>query len=201
MQVYEGERGMTKDNRLLGKFELSGIPPAPRGVPQIEVSFNVDANGILQVKAQDKASGKAREITITNDQNRLSEDEIARMVSDAEKYASVDAEHKKRIEARNKLESYLYGIRSAFDDTLKDKLSDDDKNSMKAASKSALDWLDSHQDATTDEFLEKQKEIEEVCSPIMTKAHGVADSGAPSESNEAPEVEQVPNDAESNESN
>jgi len=188
---------MTKDNRQLGKFELSGIPPAPRGVPQIEVSFNVDANGILQVKAQDKASGKAKEITITNDKGRLSEEEIQRMVDDAEKFAKEDTEFKNKIEARNKLESYLYSVRSSCDDTLKDKLDDEAKEKVKTTAKDALSWLDSNQDASTDDYESKQKEIEAIISPIFSATYKTdGDDANTTSSNDADSAEEVPQDAE-----
>merc|ERR1711909_260523 len=123
IQVYEGERAMTKDNHMLGKFDLTGIPPAPRGVPQIEVTFDIDANGILNVSAQDKSSGKQEKITITNDKGRLSKEEIEKMVSDAEQYKAEDEKQKERISAKNSLESYCFNMKSTLDDEkLKDKI-------------------------------------------------------------------------------
>merc|ERR1711988_775581 len=116
IQVFEGERPMTKDNHLLGKFDLQNIPPAPRCVPQIEVTFEVDANGILQVSAEDKGTGKAEKITITAEKGRLSEDEIERMVQEAEQYAEEDKKVKERIDARNGLESYLYNLKNTLED-------------------------------------------------------------------------------------
>ena len=116
MQVYEGERAMTKDNNLLGKFELSGIPPAPRGVPQIEVTFDIDANGILNVSAQDKSTGKQNKITITNDKGRLSKEEIERMVSEADKFRSEDEAQRDRVSAKNSLESYCFNIKQTMED-------------------------------------------------------------------------------------
>ncbi|CAN0375889.1 unnamed protein product, partial [Hapterophycus canaliculatus] len=130
IQVFEGERSMTKDNHVLGKFELTGLPPAPRGVPQIEVTFEIDANGILQVSATDKGTGKAEKITITADKGRLSEEEIERMVREAEEYAEEDKAVKDRIDARNSLESYLYNMKNLLDDEEKgvsDKISEADK--------------------------------------------------------------------------
>merc|ERR1719320_520598 len=111
IQVYEGERAMTKDNNLLGKFELSGIPPAPRGVSQIEVTFDIDANAILNVTACDKSTGKENKITITNDKGRLSKEEIDRMVNDAEKYKAEDEKQRERVEAKNQLESYAFQVK------------------------------------------------------------------------------------------
>merc|ERR1719446_339010 len=130
IQVYEGERSMTKDNHLLGKFELGGIPPAPRGVPQVEVSFEIDANGILQVGAQDKGTGKSEKITITAEKGRLSEEDIERMVKEAEEFAEEDKKVKERIDGRNALEGYLYNIKNTVEDEEKGiagKVSEDDK--------------------------------------------------------------------------
>jgi molecular chaperone DnaK (HSP70) len=186
IQVFEGERSMTKDNRLLGKFELSGIPPSPRGTPQIEVAFDVDANGILQVSAQDKASGKVQKITITNDQGRLSEGEIERMVADAEKFAAEDKELRDRVEARNKLESYLYSLRSSLDDGLKGRLSDEDSATLAETVKAALEWLDANKDAPIREYEAKQKEAEKTVLPILTKAYS---GGSPKDEPEEVEVE------------
>merc|ERR1712002_991854 len=131
IQVYEGERAMTKDNNLLGKFELSGIPPAPRGVPQIEVTFDIDANGILNVSAVDKSTNKQNKITITNDQGRLSKEEIERMVNDADKFKADDEKQKERISAKNGLESYCFNMKSTLDDEkLKDKISGGDRTTI-----------------------------------------------------------------------
>ncbi|KAG5175578.1 molecular chaperones GRP78/BiP/KAR2, HSP70 superfamily [Tribonema minus] len=170
IQVFEGERTMTKDNHILGKFELTGIPPAPRGVPQIEVTFEIDANGILQVSAQDKGTGKAEKITITADKGRLSEDEIKRMVEEAEKYAEEDKEVKKRIDAKNGLESYLYNLKNILEDTEKgvaDKISESDKEELENEIQEALDWLDENTNADSEEYVEKQKEVEAIANPIM----------------------------------
>merc|ERR1712228_208694 len=145
IQVFEGERSMTKDNHLLGKFELTGIPPAPRGVPQIEVSFEVDANGILQVSAEDKGTGKSEKITITAEKGRLSEDEIERMVREAEEYADEDKKVKERIDAKNGLESYLYNLKNTLNDEEKgvaDKMSAEDKKELQDMIDETLDWMD-----------------------------------------------------------
>jgi heat shock protein 1/8 len=145
-QVYEGERARTKDNNLLGKFELTGIPPAPRGVPQINVVFDVDANGILNVSAEDKTTGNKNKITITNDKGRLSKDEIERMVQEAEKYAAEDEELKKRVEARNGLENYAYSMRNTIKDpNVGGKLSGEDKKTIEEAVDKAIEWLDQNQ--------------------------------------------------------
>jgi L1 cell adhesion molecule like protein len=179
IQVYEGERAMTKDNHLLGKFELSGIPPAPRGVPQIEVTFDIDANGILNVSAVDKSTGKENKITITNDKGRLSKEEIERMVNDAEKYKAEDETQKERIAARNGLESYAYNMKSTIEDEkLKDKISEDDKKTILDKCNETISWLDANSLAEKDEFEHKQKELEGVCNPIITKLYQAA-GGAP----------------------
>merc|ERR1712179_437470 len=182
IQVYEGERAMTKDNHLLGKFELSGIPPAPRGVPQIEVTFDIDANGILNVSASDKSSGKTEKITITNDKGRLSKDEIDRMVNDAEKFKADDEKQKERISAKNGLESYCFNMKTTIEDEkVKDKISEDDMKKINDKCDEAIKWLDANQLAEVEEFNDKQKEIEAVCNPIITKlyqgAGGMPDMG------------------------
>ncbi|XP_076324544.1 heat shock 70 kDa protein cognate 4-like isoform X1 [Tachypleus tridentatus] len=172
IQVYEGERAMTKDNNLLGKFELSGIPPAPRGVPQIEVTFDIDANGIMNVSAVDKSTGKESKITITNDKGRLSKDEIERMVKDAEKYKDEDEKQKERIQAKNSLESYCFNMKSTMEDEkLKDKISEDDKKKVLDKVDETIKWLDTNQMAEKDEFDHKQKELETICTPIITKIY------------------------------
>merc|ERR1711913_130459 len=178
IQVYEGERAMTKDNHLLGKFDLTGIPPAPRGVPQIEVTFDIDANGILNVSAQDKSTGKANQITITNEKGRLSQAEIDRMVQEAEKYASEDAAAKEKIEAKNGLENYCFTMRNTLqEEKLKDKFESGDKEKIEKAVQDALDWLDKNQLAEKDEFEAKQKELEAVVNPIMMKVYQAAGGG------------------------
>ncbi|KAF5391353.1 hypothetical protein D9757_002022 [Collybiopsis confluens] len=179
IQVYEGERARTKDNNLLGKFELSGIPPAPRGVPQIEVTFDIDANGILNVSASDKTTGKSNRITITNDKGRLSKEEIERMVSEAEKYKAEDEAATARITAKNGLESYSYNLRNSLsDESLADKFSGDDKSKLQSAVDDAIKWLDESQEASKEEYEEKQKELEAIANPIMQRLYGSA-GGAP----------------------
>jgi L1 cell adhesion molecule like protein len=180
IQVFEGERSMTRDNNLLGKFELTGIPPMPRGKPQIEVTFDLDANGILQVNALDKTTGKSEKITITNDKGRLSQDQIDKMVKDAEKYKEEDNKQKERIEAKNQLENYAYTIRSSLqDESLAGKLSADDKAKLNSAVDSAISWLDTHQGSTKDEFEAKRKELENIAMPIMSKLAGSAPGPGP----------------------
>jgi heat shock protein 1/8 len=154
IQVYEGERARTRDNNLLGKFELLGIPPAPCGVPQIEVTFAIDANGILRVSASDKTTGNSKRITITNDKGRLSKEQIERMVSDAEKYKREDDEAASRISAKNSLESYAYNLRDAISETIR--------------------WLDISADASKEEYEEKRKELEAVANPIVRRLYGAA---------------------------
>jgi len=172
IQVFEGERAMTKDNSILGKFQLEGIPPAPRGVPQIKVTFDIDANGILNVNAKDTSTGKEQKITITNDKNRLSQADIDRMVEEAEKYKAEDDINKAKIEAKNGLENYCFQMRNSMDEpNLKDKFEAADKEAIEVAVKEALDWLDKNQMAEKEEFEAKQKEIEAIANPIMMKVY------------------------------
>ena len=179
IQVYDGERAMTKDNHLLGKFDLTGIPPAPRGVPQIEVTFDIDANGILNVSASDKSTGKQNKITITNDKGRLSKEDIERMVNDAEKFKAEDEVQKERIAAKNGLESYCFNMKATIDDEkVKDKISEADKKAINDKCDEAIKWLDGNQLGEKEEFVDKQKEVEAVCSPIVTKLYQGA-GGAP----------------------
>ncbi|KAL2899041.1 Heat shock cognate 70 kDa protein [Bienertia sinuspersici] len=172
IQVFEGERTRTRDNNLLGKFELTGIPPAPRGVPQINVCFDIDANGILNVSAEDKTTGQKNKITITNDKGRLSKEEIERMVQEAEKYKSEDEEHKKKVEAKNALENYAYNMRNTIkDDKISSKLPEADKKKIEDAVEQAIQWLDGNQLAEVDEFEDKMKELEGICNPIIAKMY------------------------------
>jgi len=178
IQVFEGERAMTKDNNLLGKFHLDGIPPAPRGVPQIEVTFDIDANGILNVSAQDKSTGKVNQITITNEKGRLSQADIDRMVSEAEKFASEDEANKKKIEAKNGLENFCYSMKNTLaEEKLQDKFEGDDKQKIETAIQDTLDWLERNQMAEAEEFEAKQKEVEAVTNPIMMKVYQSAGGG------------------------
>jgi len=175
IQVFEGERAMTKDNNLLGKFHLDGIPPAPRGVPQVEVTFDIDANGILNVSAQDKSTGKTNQITITNEKGRLSQSEIDRMVSEAEQYKAEDEANKGKVEAKNGLENYCFTMRNTLqEEKLKEKFEDGDKENIEKALQETLDWLDKNQLAEKDEFEAKQKELEGVVNPIMMKVYQAA---------------------------
>jgi len=182
IQVFEGERPMTKDNHLLGKFDLTGLPPAPRGVPQIEVTFEIDVNGILRVSAEDKGSGSKNAITITNDQNRLTPEDIERMVNDAEKFADEDKKVKERVDARHDLEGYLYGLKNQVGDKEKlgGKLSEDEKTKITEIVEEKIKWLESHQEAETEEFKTQKKEVEEIVHPIVSKLYeGAGGAGAP----------------------
>ncbi|XP_026443462.1 probable mediator of RNA polymerase II transcription subunit 37c isoform X2 [Papaver somniferum] len=203
IQVFEGERARTKDNNLLGKFELSGIPPAPRGVPQITVCFDIDANGILNVSAEDKTTGKKNKITITNDKGRLSKEEIEKMVQEAERYKTEDEEHKKKIESKNGLENYAYNMRNTIkDEKIAGKLDPAEKKKIEDAIEAAIQWLDSNQLAEADEFDDKMKELESLCNPIIAKMYqggagpdmggfgGMGEDG-PSMGGAGPKIEEV----------
>ncbi|KAK0752495.1 heat shock protein 70 family [Schizothecium vesticola] len=182
IQVYEGERQRTKDNNLLGKFELTGIPPAPRGVPQIEVTFDMDANGIMNVSAVEKGTGKTNQIVITNDKGRLSKEDIERMLSEAEKFKEEDEAEGRRVAAKNGLESYAYSLRNTLaDPKVDEKLDASDKETLKAEIDKIVAWLDESQQATREEYEEHQKELEGVANPIMMKFYGAggAPGGAP----------------------
>ena len=180
IQVYEGERTRTRDNNLLGKFELTGIPPAPRGVPQINVTFDIDANGILNVSAEDKTTGKSQKITITNDKGRLSKDDIEKMVQDAEKYKAEDEEHKKKVDAKNALENYAYNMRNSIaEEKIASQIEEADKTTINTSIDAAIEWLDANQLAEVEEFEHKLKELEGICNPIMAKLYQGAGGGMP----------------------
>ncbi|XP_019406370.1 PREDICTED: heat shock-related 70 kDa protein 2 [Crocodylus porosus] len=194
VQVYEGERAMTKDNNLLGKFDLTGIPPAPRGVPQIEVTFDIDANGILNVSAADKSTGKENKITITNDKGRLSKDDIDRMVQEAEKYKAEDDANRERVAAKNSLESYAYNMKQTVEDEkLAGKISEQDKQRVLDKCQELIAWLDRNQMAEKEEYEHKQKELEKLCNPIITKLYqGAAPPGGPAPAGSGgPTIEEV----------
>ena len=192
IQVYEGERAMVKDNNLLGRFELTGIPPAPRGVPKIEVSFDIDANGIVNVSAKDQSTGKTNAITITNDTGRLSKGEIDRMVADAEKYKKEDEMQREKIAARNSLESYVYSVKqTAEDPNVVNKLNADDLEIVKNKTQEVMAWLDRNSMADKEEHEEKQKDLQQVCSPIMAKLHGQQQPQQGYSSCDGPTVEEV----------
>jgi len=173
IQVFEGERPMTKDNHILGKFDLNGIPPAPRGVPQIEVTFEIDVNGILRVSAEDKGTGKKEKITITNDQNRLSPEDIERMVNEAEQFADEDKKVKEKVESKNEFESYAYSLKNQIGDKdkLGGKLSEEDKKTLEEATEKAITWLESHADASAEELKEEKKKLEDIATPIVSKIY------------------------------
>jgi len=182
IDVYEGERSMTKDNHPLGKFQLTGIPPAPRGVPQIEVTFQVDSNGILEVTAADKGTGKSEKITITSEKGRLSDDEIKRMVDEAEKYAEEDRIVKERVDARNGLESYLYGLKNTMDDeTRSGNIPAEDKRELLELVDDKLDWMESNPEGSAEEYADHQKEVEQVANPLMRQFYSGGDAGADEE--------------------
>ncbi|KUF84836.1 hypothetical protein AM588_10000770 [Phytophthora nicotianae] len=175
IQVFEGERTMTRDNNLLGKFNLDGIPPMPRGVPQIDVTFDIDANGILNVSAVEKSTGKENKITITNDKGRLSQAEIDRMVAEAEKYKSEDEANKVRIEAKNALENYAYSLRNSLnDEKMKEKIPEADKKVVDDKVTEVIQWLDANQSAEKEEYESKQKELESVANPVLQKVYASA---------------------------
>ncbi|CCW60163.1 unnamed protein product, partial [Phytomonas sp. EM1] len=156
---------MTKDCHLLGTFDLSGIPPAPRGVPQIEVTFDLDANGILNVTAEEKGTGKRNQITITNDKGRLSKSEIERMVNDAARYEAEDRLQRDRVEAKNALENYAYSMKNTINDTnVAGKLDESDKKTIESAVEEALRWLNNNQEASKEEYEDRQKELEGKCT-------------------------------------
>ncbi|KAL4868223.1 hypothetical protein BDV12DRAFT_197445 [Aspergillus spectabilis] len=177
IQVYEGERARTKDNNLLGKFELTGIPPAPRGVPQIEVTFDLDANGIMNVSAVEKGTGKTNKITITNDKGRLSKEDIERMLADAEKYKAEDEAEASRIQAKNGLESYAYSLKNTISEGQLS-INDADKEKVSTKVDEVISWLDNNQTAEKDEYESQQKELEGVANPIISAAYAAA-GGAP----------------------
>ncbi|CAH2107026.1 unnamed protein product [Euphydryas editha] len=177
VQVYEGERAMTKDNNLLGRFDLTGIPPAPRGVPKIDVTFDIDANGILNVSAKENSTGRSKNIVIKNDKGRLSQAEIDRMLAEAEQYKEEDDRQRERVSARNQLESYVFNVKQALDEA-GDKLSEQDKETARRECDEALKWLENNTLADKEEYEHKLKEIQRVCMPAMSKMHGANSGGA-----------------------
>eukprot|EP01060_Flectonema_neradi_P005830 TRINITY_DN138_c1_g3_i1.p1 TRINITY_DN138_c1_g3~~TRINITY_DN138_c1_g3_i1.p1 ORF type:complete len:309 (+),score=89.79 TRINITY_DN138_c1_g3_i1:1-927(+) len=192
IQVFEGERALTKDCHQLGKFDLSGITPAPRGVPQIEVSFDVDVNGIMNVSAEDKTTGKRSQVTITNDKGRLSQAEINAMCKDAEQFAEQDRICRERIDAKNGFENYVYSIKNTCitDPTTSKNLSEDDKKTIADACDDSVRWLESSQEASKEEYDLRRKDMEGICQPIITKMY--QQGAGPSESAPCdPHVEEV----------
>lgn len=201
IQVFEGERAMTKDNNTLGTFNLTGIPPAPRGVPKIEVTFDMNADGILNVSAKDSSTGRSEKITITNDSGRLSKADIDRMLNDAEKYKDDDDKQRQRILARNSLEGYVFSCKQAVEDAPAGKLTDSDKQTVKDKCASEMSWLDSNTLAEKEEFEDHLKDLQRVCGPIMAKMHGAGQQqpgqgqanggGGPGNGHKGPTVEEV----------
>ncbi|CAL4943990.1 unnamed protein product [Urochloa decumbens] len=179
IRVFEGERSLTRDCRELGRFDLTGIPPAPRGVPQIEVTFEVDESGILHVTAKDKAGGASRSVTIAGDRGRLSQEEIDRMVREAEEFAEEDRRVRERVDARNRLESYVYRMRAAAKDVA-GKVGEEDRERMEAALAEALEWLEEHDGAAAgkEDYEEKLREVEAVCGPIIKQVYEKSGGGA-----------------------
>merc|ERR1712166_1674923 len=182
IQVFEGERPMTKDNHILGKFDLQNIPPAPRGVPQVEVTFEIDVNGVLRVSAEDKGTGKTEKITITNDKGRLTEEQIEKMIKEAEQFADEDKKVKERVDAKNAFDGYLHSMRSAVEGSgenkgLSEKLDSEEKEKIQDALKDGQSWIDSNPEADAEEVKEKHKEVEGICAPIISKYYGAGGGG------------------------
>ena len=193
ISVFEGERALTKDNHNLGKFDMSGIPPAPKGVPQIEVTFEIDENSILTVSASDKGTGKKETITITNDKGRLTKEEIEQMIADSEKYAEEDKAIKEKIDARNTFENYIYQMKNSVTDKdkLAEKLSEEDKGTIKDALTDAQDWLNANTDAEKDDFEDKLKELQTICDPIISKVYQSQGGQSGSDSHEEEEYDDL----------
>jgi len=182
IQVFEGERSMTKDNHLLGSFDLTGIPPGPRGQPQIEVTFEIDVNGILTVSAEEKSTNQVQSVTITSDKGRLSREEIERMVKEGEEMAEQDKEARERVTARNNLEGLIYSVKNQINDEklgLKDKLDEEDLTTLKAAVQEATEWLDEHLTSDKDEYETKKTEFEAIVHPIFAKHQPQGGPGGP----------------------
>ena len=195
IQVFEGERQFTRDNNKLGEFQLNGIPPMPRGIPQVEITYDVDANGILNVSAVEKSSGKTEKITVKNEKGRLSAEEIQKMVDDAEQFKEDDTKQREKVEARNGLDNYIFSVKQSLnDDKLKDKFTDEDKTSVEDKIKEVQDWYDEHLDSEKEEFESKQKELESVFSPIMMRVYQqsapTSDPTSDSDGMEAQQAEQ-----------
>lgn len=191
IQVFEGERPLTKDNHLLGTFNLTGIPPAPRGVPQIEVAFDLDSNGILCVTAEDKKTGNKNEIKIENDKSRLTKEDIERMVREAEQYAESDKAVAERIQERNALESYAHSVKSSTtDEKVVSKLSEEDKKAITDKASEVIQWMDDNPNAEKDEITDKKKELENIVNPIMTKMYSTSDTSGETNQSE-PKIEEV----------
>ena len=194
VKVFEGERQFTRDNNKLGEFNLNGIPPMPRGIPQIEISYDVDANGILNVNAVEKSSGKSEKITVTNDKGRLSKDDIEKMLNDAEKYKEEDKKAREKIDAKNGLESYAYQIKATItDEKLKDKFTNDEKETIEQKAHEVISWIDNEEydELTTQDFEDKKKELESVFNPIMSKAYTNTSEEPENDEVNEPKIEEV----------
>lgn len=189
IQVFEGERQFTKDNRLMGQFELSGIPPAPRGTPQIEVSFDIDANGILNVAAQDKGTGKSHNITIKNESGRMSQEDIEKMIADAEKFKDEDNKQRERVDAKNELENYLFTTKNMINNN-EMKMDEENKSKINDILKEKMEWLEANTTASTDEYKEIKKEVEGLIMPIMQQGSGNTGTTSTQPSNE-PTIEEI----------
>merc|ERR1712106_1151181 len=192
--VFEGQRPMIKDNHMLGKFKLGGIPPAPRGQPQIEVSFQIDSNGILNVGAEDKVTGKSEKITISNDKGRFTEEQIEKMIKEAEQFADEDKKVKERVDAKNAFDGYLHSMRSAVEGSgenkgLSEKLDSGRRRKLMDALKDGQSWIDSNPEADAEEVKEKHKEIEGTCAPIISKYYGAGGGGGDGAGGEEDEEE------------
>ncbi|XP_035440674.2 heat shock protein 68 [Spodoptera frugiperda] len=186
IQIYEGERAMTRDNNLLGTFNLAGIPPAPRGVPQIEVTFDIDANGILNVSAQDRSTGRSEQITISNDKGRLTKNDIDKMLHEAERFKAEDEASKRKVEIKNQLEGYIFGCKTAIDNS-GSRLSEEEKNRVRTECNNQLRWLESHGDASMDEYETHLKDLQAVCQPAMMRLHGAGGTGGGPSTQQRPE--------------
>jgi len=192
IQVFEGERSRTKNNNKLGEFTLSDIPPMPRGVPQIEVSFDMDANGILTVTALEKSTGKSTNVTITNDSSRLSKEDIQRMTQDAEKYAEEDLEFIQKVEAKNELENYCYSLKSSVSDpTMKDKFTPEDQEKMSSCLTEVMQWLETNQSATAKDYQDKKTTVESVCGPIMAQSYKESQGDMKEDEQTVPSIDEI----------
>lgn len=196
IQVFEGERARTKDNNKLGEFTLSEIPPMPRGVPQIEVSFDIDSNGILNVTALEKSTGKSNKVEITNDKSRLSKEDIERMTAEAEAYSKEDEEFKEQVQSKNELEGYIFQMKGMIeDDKTKEMVGEEDRERVKSACEDALKWLEGNRLASKEEYREKKNEVETLCKEVISKLSGGMPGGIPGvpeeQSNNGPNIEEV----------
>lgn len=190
IQVYEGERAMTKDNNLLGTFDLTGIPPAPRGVPQIDVAFDLDANGILNVSAKENSTGKSKNIVIKNDKGRLTQHEIDIMLDEAEKYKADDERQRERVAAKNKLETYVYGVKQAIEGAGL-KLAEGEKTKIRRLCEETIRWIEENSGADIGEFTNKFNMFSKVCAPLMSKLHGGRPQGNSQGGNDGPIIDEI----------